>query len=261
LRGADDSAPQNQNVGPTRDGTVIAAALKSWPFDRIELFWTSDGAPIPLDALDPELRPLDIVLSSSAPASPAWPAHDKVIAFDALAERSCARMGLEAERPARRSRSRGIGKPRRSFDLAFVYPYETPESLRFLLALAPALRARGGAALVLGATSGDERLSSDRVFATGPVEREEVSRLLDVYRAPRFASPYRGEGFWALESVRVASPAPIAYFDWTRSEFRLRLGDLALDPDLADSVAAELLLDWAFAPVTTPVASRKRAHA
>jgi hypothetical protein len=252
LRGRGDASPQNATVGPTREEDAVAEALSAWPCDRVEFFYAPDAPKLVATALSRDRRPRDLVLAAPPRGPIPWPPCERVIAFDAMTARACESLGIAAQH-SHRAAPLGQGG---GVELAVLHPFETASSRRFLAACARALSARGRTALLIGACSAEERLIAEGLLATGPVRREDWPRLLRLYAPRRYLSPYRGEGFWALEAARALAPAAAAFFDATRSGFRPRADDLPLDVDVDDSEVAESLLDWAF-----PLATQDRVGA
>lgn len=246
LRGREGAAPQNVEIAVDTNPTTIEKAIRPWPCDRIEYFWSPDAPAAVVRALEMAAAPIDLVLA--APPRKIrdcnFPRHERVFVTDAVVERACETLGLSVERWPRRLRQMESGSGR--MDLAIFHPFETPASRRFLEAVARGLGARERTALLIGAASRDELLLAEGLLATGPASLEDWPRLLQVHAPRRLALPYRDQGFWLLDEARKDVRAPVAFFDAGRTGALFDETDLALDPQAEDAAAAAALLDWAF---------------
>lgn len=99
--------------------------------------------------------------------------------------------------------------------------------------------------LVIGNTLDDlGLLAAGHIFVTGPVPTEELARVLEAYGCPTLVSPYRDGLFHVIEDAGNRHSGATAYFDWSRSGYRRRHGDLVLDPNWPDTAAAEQIVEW-----------------
>ena len=234
LRAADGSAPQNVDV-LCETGEALAAVANAWPHDRIEWIVAPGAQALPCGAGGAPSLACDALVAGPAASLEHF---DRVLGADALAAAWCGAAPPDAPRAASR--------PERGEALAIVLPFETAETLALLMDLARRLRDEGRTAVLFGSTRIDERLIANGLFATGPIAAPEIARVLDVYRIGRYFLPLRDGGFWAVEMFARVGPAPIAFFDWSGTGFRLHAQDLPLDPARPRAAVLEDLFDWAF---------------
>ena len=131
--------------------------------------------------------------------------------------------------------------------LAVVAPLRDARADRLLVALGRALQKKDDSArvVVFGACVDDLAvMRAGDVFVSGPVEQDEIERLLRQYDVAALMSPYRTGLFGQIDRMSRAFALPKACFDFSFGKLALEDGDLALDPRLCDAKAASRIAQW-----------------
>ncbi len=131
--------------------------------------------------------------------------------------------------------------------LAVVAPLRDARADRMVVALGRALQKIDDPArvVVFGACVDDLAvMRSGDVFVSGPVEQDEIERLLRQYDVAALVSPYRTRLFDRIDRMSRAFALPKACFDFSFGKLALENGDLALDPRLCDAKAASRIAQW-----------------
>ncbi len=121
-------------------------------------------------------------------------------------------------------------------------PYETPETLRLMLAIGRDIARWRSDVFILGQTSIDDKLIAKGLFVTGAIPANEIGRVAKQYRIGRYFLPYRLSAHWALENYRDLHPAPAAYFNWAPASFPCESQDLSLNPGFCDKKVASFTM-------------------
>jgi GT2 family glycosyltransferase len=226
-----------QNVTLDFDGSpeAFCAEMRKWPHDHVELVEAPD-LPFGLaQALAAQSR-VDLLVAE-AHGMKGQDCAKNLIGLDAMSRAACA--------VASKTETISFAPPEQDEGaLGVVLPFETPEVLRFLMKLGESLEDDDREVFVFGGASMDDALIARGLFVTGGIAFDETSRIVAQYGVSRLLLPYRDGAFWALESYRIFSAAPAAYFDWSLTAFQQASCDLSLEPSLGDAEAIIRLLDW-----------------
>lgn len=106
--------------------------------------------------------------------------------------------------------------------------------------------------VVAGTTLNDLSLiSNGRTFVTGPIDPTEMTKFVDQLSCDLIILPYRSSHFHSVEALSQLPSRWYAYFDWSGGTYKPKSNELALNPEISDSVAAIQILDW-LATVVSP---------
>jgi O-antigen biosynthesis protein len=100
--------------------------------------------------------------------------------------------------------------------------------------------------IVVGSTLDDLGLMRiGNAYVTGAVGPEDFERLVGTYKLQRlFVALTRPLFGLKVLSLAFNSSIPIAYVDWSMGRFKMRRGDLPLDPDLTVDAIASAISQW-----------------
>ena len=282
LRASDDASPQSLSLPVDENIENFLLMVARRPSDRVELTGLAELPASLCERIFDVIGPLDLLVveaiwrqtfeaapgpcaetHESTPCAPCRPVRnvsvpspvanrwrlasakaEAAIGLDSMSGAACGAPAPVKRPVSSPRRPRDIDDPQNLPGLGVVMPYETPETLRLMLAMSEGVARWRNHVFILGQTSIDDRLIAKGLFVTGAIHANEIGKVARQYRIGRYFLPYRLSGHWALENYRELHPAPAAYFNWAPASFACDTNDLALNPSFCDRKVASSLCNW-----------------